>query len=205
MTLWHLQTPLHHKPGLAVCSEKLQLHQAVTAEHRWVPWCHLKGRRLHSKSLRTLDDLISLERLLSGPHDGLHTWISSIPTGPEESQKERPQNSDESASYFFGFPRCILVLKSNNRVEWPAISRLYLSWPGTEELWSNLCFKENTNKCKQSVSKASVQLLVSWSPLHCNVCLSILATAEDRLSVKMTSTNSITTEGRVCLCTSYYN
>lgn len=48
----------------------------------------------------------------------------------------------------------------------------------SEELWPNLCFKETTNKCKQSVSKASVQLLASWSPLHCNVCLSILVTAE---------------------------
>lgn len=86
-----------------------------------------------------------------------------------------------------------------------AISSFQLTLPDPEELWPNLCFKETTNKCKRSVSKASVQLLVSWSPLHCNVYLSILVTAEKVSQLQWPVQTVISIEGKVHVCTYFYS
>lgn len=96
-------------------------------------------------------------------------------------------------------------LERSNQMGWLAVS-FQLTLPGPEELWPNLCFKETTNKCKQSVSKAGVQvLLLSWSPLHCNVCLSILVTAERSCQLRWPVQIAISKEGEVHVCTSFYS
>lgn len=112
------------------------------------------------------------------PQDRCH----STSTAWESQPIENPRSVDWNASYLASF-ECTERLERSNWVRWLAFSCCQLTLPGSEELWSNFHFKGSTNKCKQSVSKATVQVLVSWSLLHCNVCLSILVTAGERVSV----------------------
>lgn len=147
---------------------------------------------------------LSGEHFLS-PADEQHAWISIIPAAENNRQKKIPWSGDESAS-------CLSVFLEGREGRagkkqsdgWLAVS-FQLTLPGPEELWPNLCFKETTNKCKQSVSKAGVQLLVSWSPLHCNVCLSILVTAERSCQLRWPVQIAISKEGEVHVCTSFYS
>lgn len=120
----------------------------------------------------------------------------------KSQQTENLQSVDWSTSYLASL-ECTESLERSNWVGWLAFSCCQLTLPGPEELWSNFHFKETTNKCKQSVSKATVQVLVSWSLLHCNVCLSILVTARERLPVEMTSTDC-NLNSTVGISTSFY-
>lgn len=139
-----------------------------------------------------------------GTMDGLHKGIPSISVSWKSYQREIPWSGDESAS-------CLSSLNAGKdwkeAIRWDglAISSFQQTLPGPEELWPNLCFKETANKCKQSVSKAGVQLLVSWSPLHCNVCLSILVTAEKGSQLRWPIQTVISVEGKVHVCTSFYS
>lgn len=94
--------------------------------------------------------------------------------------------------------------ETRNWVRWLAFNSCQLTLPGPGELWSNFHFKKTTNKCQQSVSKATVQVLVSLSLLHYNVWFSILATAGGRLSVEVTSADC-NLSSRVGIRTSFYS
>lgn len=136
--------------------------------------------------------------------DELHGWISIIPAAENNCQKKIPWSGDESASCLSSLNAEKEGLERSNQMEWLAVS-FQLTLPGPEELWPNLCFKETTNKRKQSVSKASVQLLVSRSSLHCNVCLSILVTVERSCQLRWPVRTAISKEGKVHVCTSFYS
>lgn len=140
-----------------------------------------------------------------GPVDGLHAWTPSISAPWKGYQRETSWSGDESASCLLVFLECREGLERSSQRGCLAMSSFQLTLQGPEELWPNLCFKETANKCKQSVSKAGVQLLVSWSPLHCNVCLSILLTTERGSPLRWPVHAAVLREGRVHVCTSFYS
>lgn len=170
-------------------------------------WSHPECRHLHSKPLWTLpfNDLISSRRSLSGPCGWPACMNPKHFCSLEGLPKGDSWSGDESASCLLVFLECREGLERSSQRGWLAMSTFQLTLQGPEELWPNLCFKETTNKCKQSVSKASVQLLVSWSPLHCNVCLSILVTAERGSQLRWPVHAAVLREGRVHVCTSFYS
>lgn len=90
-------------------------------------------------------------------HDGYHNtsmvWKSQC--------IENPQSVDWSVSHLASLKCTERRERSNYWVQWLAFSGCQLTLPGPEELWSNFHFKETANKCKQSVSKATVQVLLS--------------------------------------------
>lgn len=136
---------------------------------------------------------------------GLPTWTSSISATRKSRQQNILWHGDYSASCLSVFPERKEGLERSNHMGCLAISSFQLTLRGPEELWPNLFFKETTNKCQQSVSKASIQLLVSWSPLHRNVCLNILVTAERGSQSRWPIQTAISVKGKVPMCTPLYS